>query len=154
MNDQGEAGDPLVGGTCHYLNECADGNDDCGVFTDYTNTDGSLTYACIAGYEWIDDNDHFSVAKISTNAILVNQVIFAEVLPNASTMTVDTTVNAKALVPSKLLTRSTKLYHVKISMNVDKMSLSVTIMQIAKTFLDNTIVTVTLASKLIQLVNT
>ena len=39
----------------------------------------------------------FSVAKISTNATLVNQVIFAEVLPNASTMTVDTTVNAKAL---------------------------------------------------------
>ena len=36
MNDQGEAGDPLVGGTYHDLNECATDNDDCGGFTDCT----------------------------------------------------------------------------------------------------------------------
>ena len=57
VNDQGEVGDPLVGGTYHDLNECATDNDDCGGFTDCTITDGSFTCACIACYEWIDDND-------------------------------------------------------------------------------------------------
>ena len=47
MNDQGKVGDFLVGGTCHDLNECATGNDDCGVFTNCNDTDGSLTYVYI-----------------------------------------------------------------------------------------------------------
>ena len=29
VNDQGEVGDPLVGGTCHDLIECTTNNDDC-----------------------------------------------------------------------------------------------------------------------------
>ena len=57
VNDQGEVRDPLVGGTCHDLNEYATDNDDCGSLTDCTNTDGSFTCVCIAGYESIDDND-------------------------------------------------------------------------------------------------
>ena len=84
---------------------------------------------------------------------MVNQVIFAVVLSNASTMTVNTTVNTKALVLLKLLTLPTKL-NVKISMNVKKMPLSVTIMQLAITLWDHSLVTVTSVFKLIQLVNT
>ena len=83
----------------------------------------------------------------------MNQVIFAVVLSNASTMTVNTTVNTKALVLLKLLTLPTKL-NVKISMNVKKMPLSVTIMQLAITLWDHSLVTVTSVFKLIQLVNT
>ena len=83
----------------------------------------------------------------------MNQVIFAVVLSNASTMTVNTTVNTKALVLLKLLTLPTKL-NVKISMNVKKMPLSVTIMQLAIALWDHSLVTVTSVFKLIQLVNT
>ena len=83
----------------------------------------------------------------------MNQVIFAVVLSNASTMTVNTTVNTKALVLLKLLTLPTKL-NGKISMNVKKMPLSVTIMQLAITLWDHSLVTVTSVFKLIQLVNT
>ena len=39
------------------MNECATDNDDCGGLTDCTNTDGSFTCVCNAGYEWIDEND-------------------------------------------------------------------------------------------------
>ena len=82
---------------------------------------------------------------------MVNQVIFAVVLSNASTMTVNTTVNTKALVLLKLLTLPTKL-NVQISMNVK--NLRVTKMQLAITLWDHSLVTVTSVFKLIQLVNT
>merc|ERR1711917_216087 len=85
------------------------------------------------------------------NATSVNQFISAEVLPNASTTTVGTNANAKALVPLKRLILSKKLFHVTISMNVKKMLLSVTIMLLATTPLDHMIVSVTPALKLIQL---
>ena len=63
QNDQGEDGNPLVGGTCYDLDECATDNHNCGVYTDCTNTDGSFTCACIQGYEWNDDNDHLLGCK-------------------------------------------------------------------------------------------